>query len=168
MARAGLGKPRRRSAKVIECAVNREAGVRYLRVFATFLLLVAAVPAISRADENPSPEALQAANKLFSVLSHDLIKQITTQMDNLIWPLLEQKARADKIDDATIAELRPEFERNQVKNLAEIMKDAPPIYARHFTSDELNQIVAFYKSPVGTRAMRELPRIRRHHHAAAA
>jgi hypothetical protein len=75
--------------------------MQYLRVFATFLLLVAAVPAISRADENPSPEALQAANELFSVLSPDLMKQITTQMDNLIWPLLEQKARADKIDDAT-------------------------------------------------------------------
>ena len=142
--------------------------MRYLLVFATFLLLVAAVPAISRADENPSPEALQAANELFSVPSPNLMKQTTTQMDNLIWPLFEQKARADKIDDATIAELRQEFERNQMKNLAEIMKDPPPIYARHFTSDELNQLVAFYKSSVGTRAMRELPRIRRHHHAAVA
>ena len=46
-----------------------------------------------------------------------------------------------------------------MKNLSDIMKDAPPIYARHFTLDELRQLIAFYKSPVGAKAMRELPQV---------
>ena len=46
-----------------------------------------------------------------------------------------------------------------MNNLTEIMKQAPPIYARHFTLDEINQLIAFYKSPVGIKAMKELPAV---------
>jgi hypothetical protein len=127
--------------------------------FGLMALLVAGTPLTSRADDNASPQSLQAANELFSILSPDLMKQITAQMNGLVWPMLEQKAREDKIDDATIAELRHEFESNQMNNLTEIMKQAPPIYARHFTLDEINQLIAFYKSPIGIKAMKELPAV---------
>jgi uncharacterized protein len=129
-----------------------------LRILAVLLLLGGAFDR-ARADETPSPEALQAANELFSILSPDLMRQMTAQMTNLMWPALEQRARAQKIDDATIAELRQEFDRVQMKNLGEIMKAAPPIYARHFTVDELHQLIAYYRSPIGTKAMRELPAV---------
>ena len=71
----------------------------------------------------------------------------------------KQKARADKIDDATIAELRKEFDRIQIANVTEIMKEAPPIYARHFTVDELQELAAFYRTPIGAKALRELPQV---------
>jgi len=132
--------------------------MRLLRILAVTLLLVGAWDR-ARADDAPSPEALQAANELFSILSPDLMRQMMGQMTNLMWPALEQRARAEKIDDATIAELRQEFDRVQMKNLAEVMKAAPPIYARHFTADELRQLIAYYRSPIGTKAMRELPQV---------
>jgi uncharacterized protein len=132
--------------------------MRHFRVIAVILVLVGALDR-ARADDAPSPEALQAANELFSILSPDLMRQMMTQMTNLMWPALEQRARAEKIDDATIAELRQEFDRVQMKNLAEVMKAAPPIYARHFTVDELHQLTAYYQSPIGAKAMRELPQV---------
>ena len=112
--------------------------MRTLRILAVIVLL-AGVSERSRAQDASSPEALQAANELFSILSPDLMKQLMAQIDSLLWPMMEEKARAEKIDDATIAELRQEVERTQLQNLAEIMKAAPPIYARHFTVDELHQ-----------------------------
>jgi len=129
-----------------------------LRVmFAAFLLVFAADR--GRADDAPSPEALAAANELFSILSADMLTQLTAQTTNMMWPLLEQRARADKIDDATIAELKTQFTQTQAQNLADILKDAPPVYARHFTVDELHQLADFYRSPVGVKAMKELPQV---------
>jgi hypothetical protein len=80
-------------------------------------------------------------------------------MTNAFWPSVEAKAKADKIDDVTVAELRKEFERVQLASVTEIMKEAPPIYARHFTVDELKQLIAFYRTPVGVKALRELPQV---------
>jgi uncharacterized protein len=132
--------------------------MRALRVLAVLLLLAGASERL-RAEDAPSPEALQTANELFSILSPDLMRQLVARVTGLIWPALEQKARADKIDDATIAELRQEFDRFQMQYLADIMKLAPPIYARHFTVDELHQLIAFYQSPIGVKAMKELPQV---------
>ena len=132
--------------------------MRILRIVAVALLLTATAER-SRADDAPSAEALQAANELFSILSTDMIGQLTAQMTKMIWPKLEQQARASKIDDATIAELHQQFTQMQTENIADIVKEAAPIYARHFTADELHQLTAFYRSPVGVKAMHELPQV---------
>jgi uncharacterized protein len=39
------------------------------------------------------------------------------------------------------------------------MKEAPPIYARHFTVDELHQLTAFYRTPTGAKALHEIPQV---------
>jgi hypothetical protein len=112
--------------------------MRSLRIIALVLLL-AGGGSYARADE-PSPEALAAAKELLAILSPDMMKQLTGSITASFWPVVEQKARAEKIDDATIGELRAEFERIQVAFVADAMKEAPPIYARHFTADELTPI----------------------------
>src|SRR4029077_3123422 len=61
--------------------------------------------------------------------------------------------------DATIGELRVEFERIQVAFASEAMNDAPPIYARHFTVAELKELAAFYRTPTGAKALREVPQV---------
>ena len=33
------------------------------------------------------------------------------------------------------------------------------IYARHFTVTELNELSAFYQTPVGSKALREMPQV---------
>ena len=113
--------------------------MRALRILAVVLLLAGAGER-ARADDTPSPEAIAAANELFTILSADMMKQLTGQMTGAFWPVVEQKAHADKIDDATIAELRAEFERIQISFVTDAMKEAPPIYARHFTVAELRDL----------------------------
>ena len=132
--------------------------MRILRLFA-ILLLVAAAAERTPADEAPSAETLQAANQLLSIMSPDLVHQVVTQTTNVVWPVLAQKLRAQNIDDATLTELRNEFERTMGEDYADLMKDAPAVYARHFTADELHQLIAFYQSPVDAKALRELPNV---------
>ena len=132
--------------------------MRTLRILAVLLLIAGAGERV-RADDPPSPEALAAANELFTILSADMMKQLTGQMTGAFWPVVEQKARADKIDDATIAELRSEFERIQISFVTDAMKDAPPIYARHFSVAELRDLIAFYRTPTGAKALREVPQV---------
>lgn len=121
-------------------------------------LLAGAANAV-RAQSSPSPEALQAAQELFSIMSGDMLKQLTTQITNAVWPQVEQKARAANIDDATIAELRSQFEHVEVGFLTDSMKEAPTIYARHFTAAELHDLVNFYRSPTGSKALSEMPQV---------
>lgn len=120
-------------------------------------LLSAGLGTHARADDAPSPEALQAANELFTIVSGDTLKQLTTQITNAFWPGVEQSARVEKIDDATIAELRKEFDRIELAFVTDALKQAPPIYARHFTVDELKELAAFYRTAIGGKALHEMP-----------
>jgi hypothetical protein len=134
--------------------------MRALRLLIIVLALTGIAGRVDAEDApSPSPEALQAANELFAVLSGDMMKRLSAQMIAAFWPVLEQKARAENIDDATIAELRTEFERIQVAFITDAMKDAPPIYARHFTVPELHELAAFYRSPTGAKALEQMPQV---------
>ena len=127
-----------------------------------FCLLIAAVLLAgaaerARAADAPTPEALQAANELFTVVSGDMLGQLTAQVTNAFWPAVEQRAREQKIDDATIAELRKEFDRIELAFVTDSLKQAPPIYARHFTIAELKELTAFYRTAIGAKSIREMP-----------
>jgi hypothetical protein len=136
---------------------EQEFLMRTLRLIAMLLAIGAAGRAY--ADDAPATEALQAANQLLSILSPDMVHQMASQTTNVVWPPIAQKLRAQNVDEATLAELRKEFEDIQVQNFAEIMKAAPPVYARHFTADELHQLIAFYQTPIGIKSLRELPQV---------
>jgi hypothetical protein len=131
-----------------------------MRVFRIIgvVLLVAIAGVAARAEETPSPEAIATASELLSITTIDIRKQLMTQINRLVWPAIEQElARSKAIDDATVAELRTEVEHIQLQELNELMKAAPPIYARHFTVDELHQLIAFYRTPLGNKALHEMP-----------
>jgi uncharacterized protein len=131
--------------------------MRTLRI-AALVLLLAGAGGYARADD-PSPEALTAAKELLAILSPDMMKQLTGSITANFWPVIEQKARAEKIDEGTIGELRSAFERIQVAFVNDAMKEAPPIYARHFTVDELHELAAFYRTPTGAKALHEIPQV---------
>ena len=132
--------------------------MRILRIAAVVLLL-AGTGGATHADDQPSAEALAAAKELLAVLSPDMMKQLTGSIAASFWPVVEQKARAEKIDEATIGALRAEFERIQLAFVGDAMKEAPPIYARHFTIDELHDLTAFYRTPTGAKALHEIPQV---------
>jgi hypothetical protein len=125
--------------------------------------LIVALPGLptsrALAQGTGSPEALAAAKELFAILSKDMMDQLVSQLTAHFWPVIERSLASKNVDQATLAELRKEFERIQKENLAVVMQDAPPIYARFFTAAELKELAAFYRTPIGRKALKVLPQV---------
>ena len=120
-------------------------------------ILLRALPT-AQAQDAPSPEALAAARELMAVMSPDMVGQMAQGMTAQVWPNIEQEL-GGKVDQATLAELRGEFEHVIVQFATESLKDAPAIYAKHFTIPEMRDMIAFYHTPTGAKALRELPKV---------
>ena len=131
--------------------------MRLLRCFIALVLLTGLSG--NAPEETPSSEALQAATELVSILSADMTKQLAAMLTNAFWPAVEQRARGQNIDDATLSDLRKEFETVQLNVLADAMKGAPQIYAQHFTASELKDLTAFYRTPTGVKTLVEMPKV---------
>jgi hypothetical protein len=131
------------------------------RVLSIFVLSsVLLVGGRSHAAEEPDPEALKAAKELCAIVSKDTLKQMSAQLSKMAWPGIEKSLREKQtVTTAQVDSLRQEFERIQVDFLANVMDDAPPIYARHFTASELREMIAFYQTPVGKKAIAVLPQV---------
>jgi uncharacterized protein len=106
-----------------------------------------------------SPEALQAATDLVGLTSASMLWQLTTNMTAQVWPAVEANlhSKNPKIDAATILELRYQFERLMRENITATMNDAPAIYAKYFTAQEMRDIVAFYRTPTGAKTLQVMP-----------
>jgi len=130
----------------------------------TCVLLVAALTAPARAQSPPptSPppaaEAMAAARDLAALMNGDTVGQMSAALTAQIWPNIERQL-GPKVDAATLAELRVEFEHALSSFTGEVMRDSPAVYARHFTADELRAMLAFYKSPVGQKALDTMPTV---------
>jgi hypothetical protein len=111
--------------------------------------------------QTPSAEALQAARELFTVIFEHAFGTLNAQAVESAWPGIEIAVRAQnpKVEPATLAELRRDFERIRLAQLHEIAKDLPTVYARVLTADEIREIAVFYRSPPGIKMLHALPRI---------
>jgi hypothetical protein len=118
--------------------------------------LLACLPA--RAQAPGSPEAQAAAKELASIMSADLIGQMTSAMTAQIWPKLQAEL-GPKVDAATLKELRQEFEAALKDFVVDAMTEAPAVYARHFSAQELRDMTAFYRSPTGVKALQLMPKV---------
>lgn len=128
------------------------------------LLMVAGPPAAAagaQAQNAPPSEAIDAARELLALMSKDMIAQLVGQVTTQMWPALESRLRSynANIDDAALAELRHELERIQIDYMMNIVKDGPTIYARHFTVQELREVIAFYRTPTGGKLLQVTPKL---------
>ena len=132
--------------------------IRYMRTLPAHALLLAAflfaalpfAPAMAQ-----SPDAIAAARELMTVTkASDRMKTIM--------PSIMQAMKAAIVQD------RPDVERDydtlvpvllQAMNehLDEMLDQIAGIYARNFTVEELHEITAFYRSPVGQKVVQRLP-----------
>jgi len=122
------------------------------------ILLAACLALPAKAQEPASPEALRAAQNLAAVMTGDSVQQMSGALINQMWPGLENQLQG-QVDAAALTEMRGELERLLTKFVGEAMKDAPAIYARHFTVTEMGELVAFYKTSTGAKTLRELPKV---------
>jgi hypothetical protein len=139
--------------------------MRMLRVLAVSIVLAGPTGLLAaqraQAQAEGSPEAMQVATELMSVLSKDMIAQMSGQMIAQVWPTIEQQLRTTRpeVDAATLQELRAEFERLQLEYLTDVMKGAPAVYAKYFSAAELRDMLAFYRTATGEKSLRVLPQV---------
>lgn len=125
-----------------------------------FVLVAAALalPAHAQTPPAPSPDAMAAAKELAAIMSGDSVSQLSAALTGQIWPNIERQL-GPKVDAATIAELRGQFEQSLSSFTTEVMRDSPTVYARHFTVEELRAMLAFYKSPAGQKSLKTMPTV---------
>jgi hypothetical protein len=131
---------------------------RLLLIAALALIGIRCGPSPATAQNTQSSEAMQAAMKLV-LLSIDSMPNLANQTTAQVWPALESslRARYPQIDGATLNQLRNEFERIQTSLMSEMMVEAPAIYVRHFTAEELKEIMAFYQTRTGAKTLKVMP-----------
>jgi hypothetical protein len=113
------------------------------------------------AQGSASPDAPQVARELASLTSFAVVSELTANLTNQVWPSMEAALRntIPTIDPATLAELRRDYERLQTAAIFETMSDIAAIYVRHFTVQEMREIIAFYSTPAGSKSLKAMPRI---------
>lgn len=125
----------------------------YRLMVCALLALVLAEPAHA---QEPSTETMQAASDLAAVMSSDTVGQLSAALTAQIWPNIERQF-GSKVDAGTLTDLRGDFQQSLSSVMAEVMRDTPNVYARHFTAQELRDMLAFYKSTVGQKALKTMP-----------
>jgi hypothetical protein len=112
-----------------------------------------ALAAAARADE-PDPAAIAKAKEVMAAAHSDkMADQMVTLMEKPLSQLIESanpghgKEVADLLRERFIPEMR--------KRLPEFTDMAARIYAKHFTVEDLDQLVAFYDSPIGKKLVAE-------------
>ena len=126
--------------------------------FIVMIVLVALSCLPARAQGPGSPEAQVAAQELSAIMSPDMIGQMTDSMTAQVWPKLEGALRA-KVNPAVLAEVRAEFERTLKAFVIEATKEAPSIYAKYFSAQELREMAGFYRTETGAKALRLMPQV---------
>ena len=118
------------------------------------VLFVAAWPA---AAQQPSPEAMAAAKELIAV------SRAADQFKTIL-PLIAQQLKP------AIVQGRPEVERDYdkimpimtelaLKHFGSVTDDMAAIYAGTFSAEEMRQVTAFYRTPVGQKFLDKVPDI---------
>jgi len=127
---------------------------RILFVLAAVALLAFGRPA---ATQTAAPDATAAAKELVETM------RATDQL-KVLMPMLMQQLKP------AITQGRPEVERDYDAMVPQMLAAADTrmgeftgaiavIYASHFTVDELRQLTAFYRGPVGQKFLQIMPRI---------
>lgn len=139
--------------------------------------LLGAVPAVAQAQA-PDPAAAAAANELFEAMHYrtmmgGMMQQMTQGMEQAMRSSAEaviknntkttpeqKKAALSRMEaelPAAVARMREVL--NDAGLVDEMMAEIVPFYARTYTADELKQITAFYRSPVGAKMMATTPQL---------
>ncbi|HYC15831.1 MAG TPA: DUF2059 domain-containing protein [Pseudolabrys sp.] len=107
--------------------------------------------------QQATPAAIQTAKEIVNVtgamaLFNPLIPGVVEQAKNLF--LQQDPSLSKDLNEITAkmrADLAPRFD--------ELTSEVAKLYANHFTEAELKELLAFYKTPVGTKLINEQPKV---------
>jgi uncharacterized protein len=135
----------------------RQRRYRLLAMLLGLLLIGLARPVAAQSPaQNPSPGAillakqiveLKGARELFTPLVRGVVEKVKDQFlqTNFMWA-------------KDLNEVAAGLEKDYAPRVDELVDMSARIYASHFTEAELKQLLAFYQSPVGRKAIGEEPK----------
>jgi hypothetical protein len=147
-------------------------------IFTSLALTLACAPVFAQSAPDADPAALAAAREMFDAMNYrTLMGGMMRQMGQGIGASMragaeaaikgnaktsdEQKkqalAKMEKELPAAIAALQELM--NDPTVVDDIMTETVPLYARTYTADELKQISAFYRTPVGAKMLATTPKL---------
>ena len=107
------------------------------------------------AAQSTSPEALAAAKELvIAARSGDQLKTLLPMIMQQLKPVIVQ-GRAEVERDYN--KIMPVILEVFLQQSGRMIDEIAVIYARNFTADEMRQVTAFYRTPVGQKFLEKLP-----------
>ena len=127
------------------------------RMIGLFALLVFLLPAPAAMAQAPSPEALSAANELLETMHYkEQVSAILPGVMKALKPSIVQgRAEVDREYDVLVPVMLEGFKMR----LSELSAAAAIVYSRNFSSEDLQALIAFYKTPTGQRLLQKLPAV---------
>lgn len=128
-------------------------------VFAALVLLAVAVALAGEAGKAVNPKAGTEAAGAAKAKERDIRKLMQmTGAANMGLQVADSmiaqfKKGMPQIPDEFWTEFRNEINANELTNLV------VPIYAKHFSHDDIKQLIAFYKTPIGKKLIALQPQI---------
>lgn len=138
----------------------------------------AQAPAPPAAMAAPDPATLAAANAMLVSMNYRAVAQgMFGQMRQAMPAMMKQGALASINNNPTLDAAKKKAAIDKMEKelpkaaaavdgiftdpvvLDEMMSETAKLYARHFTVKELNEIAAFYKTPVGAKMLATMPQL---------
>src|SRR5580658_2694887 len=127
-----------------------------LAAFVTLLLIAIAKPAFAQAPAQrpaPTPAAILIAKQILE------IKGVGAMFQPLVRGVIEkaknQFMQTNFMYAKDLNEIAAKLERDYAPKVNEVVDASARIYASHFTEAELKELLTFYQSPVGRKAIVE-------------
>jgi hypothetical protein len=129
-----------------------------LTMLAGVVLAVSIVLGGPVAAQPTSPDAVAAARELVVTMrASDQFKAVLPLIFQQLKPALTQgRPEVARDFDAVIPALQ-ELLNTQSGSLDKVIDGIVEVYARNFTGDEMRQITAFYRQPVGQKLLERMP-----------
>jgi hypothetical protein len=117
-------------------------------------LLIGASAPLGHAQGDVDPVALAKAKELLAIsnlveMRDQMVALVQAQIASLV--LDANPDQEERVDRAVKDLIQPALKRR----MPEYLDLAAAIYANHFTRNELDQLLSFYKSPLGLKLVRE-------------
>ena len=128
-----------------------------LRLIAVCALSVTLLCGGAAAAQTPPPDSLAAAKELVVTM------RAADQLKNLLPVIMQQLKPAIVLGRPQIEKdydaIMPALTEGMVARSSELVDLIAVVYARNFTAAELQQVSAFYRSPVGQKFLEKMPTI---------
>jgi hypothetical protein len=118
---------------------------------------------VAQTSPADSPATKEDVEKYLEVVhSHDMAKKMAAAMSQGLHQMMHQQYLKHKDS------LPADYESKMTAMMDEMFENMPwdqmmqamaPVYQKHFTSGDIDSLIAFYSSPTGEKLLREMPTI---------